>query len=385
MELLTIILLIIIGILAYLLLKKERVLGINTEDKSQEDKVKVIENKDYRKNIHELLNYIPEGILILDKSKKVIFTNNSATKWFQTKLDENISGFLRNPDLLSSIDKAFEGKNQTDLEIEIRNQSVFRLNITIYLDKENLFFDETSCFLFIRDLTEFYKFQQLKSDFVANVSHELRTPLQSIKMGLETFENNKDLNKNAEVNNLLPVMTSQSERMENLIRDLLSLSKIELQEHIRPTHEIDLTELLEYVIKTYEKIVSKNNIKLNFHKIDNFKIIGDRDKLIEIFTNLIDNAIKYSEKNKEVTISSKKEGDLNIVSVTDQGIGIPKEFIHRITERFFTVDPSKSRSVGGTGFGLAIVKHLVSQHRAEMDISSIENKGTTIDIKFNAL
>ena len=174
-------------------------------------------------------------------------------------------------------------------------------------------------------------------------------------------------------------------RMENLIRDLLSLSKIELQEHIRPTHEIDLNELLEYVIKTYEKIVSKNNIKLNFHKIDNFKIIGDRDKLIEIFTNLIDNAIKYSEKNKEVTISSKKEGDLNIVSIVDQGIGIPKEYIHRITERFFTVDPSKSRSVGGTGLGLAIVKHLVSQHRAEMDIKSIENQGTTIDIKFNAL
>ena len=385
MELLTIILLIIIGILSYFLLKKERVLGINTDDSSQEDKIKIVENKDYRKNIYDLLNYIPEGILILDKSKKVIFTNNSATKWFQTKLDENISGFLRNPDLLISIDKAFEGKNQTDLEIEIRNQSVFRLNITIYLDKENLFFDETSCFLFIRDLTEFYKFQQLKSDFVANVSHELRTPLQSIKMGLETFENNEDLNKNAEVNNLLPVMTSQSERMENLIRDLLSLSKIELQEHIRPTHEIDLNELLEYVIKTYEKIVSKNNIKLNFHKIDNFKIIGDRDKLIEIFTNLIDNAIKYSEKNKEVTISSKKEGDLNIVSIVDQGIGIPKEYIHRITERFFTVDPSKSRSVGGTGLGLAIVKHLVSQHRAEMNIKSIENQGTTIDIKFNAL
>jgi two-component system phosphate regulon sensor histidine kinase PhoR len=384
-ELLTIILLIIIGILTYLLLKKERVLGINAEDNSQEDKVKIIENKDYRKNIHELLNYIPEGILILDKSKKVIFTNNSATKWFQTKLNENISGFLRNPDLLNSIDKAFDGNNLTDLEIEIRNQSTFRLNITIYLDKTNVFFDENSCFLFIRDLTEFHKFQQLKSDFVANVSHELRTPLQSIKMGLETFENNSDLKKKSEVKNLLPIMNSQSERLENLIRDLLSLSKIELQEHIRPTHEIDLTELIEYVIKTYEKLISRNNIKLNFHKVDNFRIIGDRDKLIEIFTNLIDNAIKYSEKNKEVTISSKKEGDLNIVSIADQGIGIPKEFIHRITERFFTVDPSKSRSVGGTGLGLAIVKHLVSQHRAEMDINSVENQGTTIDIKFNAL
>ena len=385
MELLTIILLLIIGLLTFLLLKKERVLGISTDDNKDKNQIKIIESKDYRKNIYELLNYIPEGILILDKSKKVMFSNNSATEWFQTKLDENISSFLRNPDLLIAIDKAFEGNNLTDLEIEIRNQSTFRLNITIYLDKTNLFFDETSCFLFIRDLTEFHKFQQLKSDFVANVSHELRTPLQSIKMGLETFDNNSDLKKNSEVTNLLPIMTSQSERMENLIRDLLSLSKIELQEHIRPTHEIDLNELIEYVIKTYEKIVSKNNIKLNFNKVENFKIVGDKDKLIEIFTNLIDNAIKYSEKNKEVTITFKKEGNLNIVSVADQGIGIPKESIHRITERFFTVDPSKSRSVGGTGLGLAIVKHLVSQHRAEMDINSIQNQGTTIDIKFNAL
>ena len=311
--------------------------------------------------------------------------NNSANNWFQIKLNENISGYLRNPDLLISIDKAFDGKKVTDFEIEIRNQAVLRLNITIYLDQNNLFFDENSCFLFIRDLTEFYKFQQLKSDFVANVSHELRTPLQSIKMGLETFENNPDIKQNSEANNLLPVMISQSERMENLIRDLLSLSKIELQEHIRPTHEIDLVELIDYVIKTYEKILSKNKIKLIFNKIDNCKIIGDRDKLIEIFTNLIDNSIKYSDKNKEIIITAKKDGDLIIISVADQGIGIPKESIHRITERFFTVDPSKSRSVGGTGLGLAIVKHLVSQHRAEMNINSIENQGTTIDIKFNSL
>ena len=385
MELLTIILLIIIGILAFLLLKKERVLGIKTEENKTEEQVKVIENKDYRKNIYDLLNYIPEGIIILDKSKKIIFSNNSANNWFQIKLNENISGYLRNPDLLISIDKAFEGKKVTDFEIEIRNQAVLRLNITIYLDQNNLFFDENSCFLFIRDLTEFYKFQQLKSDFVANVSHELRTPLQSIKMGLETFENNPDIKQNSEANNLLPVMISQSERMENLIRDLLSLSKIELQEHIRPTHEIDLVELIDYVIKTYEKILSKNKIKLIFNKIDNCKIIGDRDKLIEIFTNLIDNSIKYSDKNKEIIITAKKDGDLIIISVADQGIGIPKESIHRITERFFTVDPSKSRSVGGTGLGLAIVKHLVSQHRAEMNINSIENQGTTIDIKFNSL
>ena len=385
MELLIVILLLIIGLLTFLLLKKERVLGIKPETTNKNTEVKIVESKEYRKNIFDLLNSIPEGILILDKSKKIIFSNNSSTKLFDTKINENISGSLRNPDLLSSIDKIFEDKNIPDFEIEIRNKAVLRLNISIYLDKNNLFFDEVCCVLFIRDLTEFHKFQQLKSDFVANVSHELRTPLQSIKMGLETIDNIKDLKENNELNNLMPLMTSQSERMENLIRDLLSLSKIELQEHIRPTHEIDLIELIDYVIKTYEKIISKQNIKIIFNKVESLKIIGDRDKLIEIFTNLIDNSIKYSDKNKEITITAKKDGELNTVSVRDQGIGIPKESIHRITERFFTVDPSKSRSVGGTGLGLAIVKHLVSQHRAEMDINSVENEGTTIDIKFNSL
>jgi two-component system phosphate regulon sensor histidine kinase PhoR len=386
MELLNFILLIIIALLIFFLLKKEKVLGINTEEKNNNEKIKIIENKEYRGSIYNLLNYIPEGVIVVDKSKKILFSNNSATNWFQIKLKENLSGFLRNPDLLNSIDKAFNGENLSDFEIEIRTQSVSRLNITIYLDKRDLFFDETTCVLFIRDLTEFYKFQQLKSDFVANVSHELRTPLQSIKMGLETFENNSELKNNSEVKNFLPVMISQSERMENLIRDLLSLSKIELQEHIRPTHEIDLIELIDYIIKTYDKMISKNNIKLKFNKIDDFKIIGDKDKLIEIFTNLIDNSIKYNDKkDKELIITAKKENDLNIISVADNGIGIPKESIHRITERFFTVDSSKSRSVGGTGLGLAIVKHLVAQHRAEMIINSVKNQGTTVEIKFKAL
>src|SRR6056300_1355149 len=385
MELLLIILLIIIGLLSFLLLKKERVFGISIYNNKNKDQVKIIESKDYRKNIYDLLNYIPEGILILDKSKKIIYTNNSASELFQTKIGENISAFLRNPDLLISIDKAFDGNNLTDLEIEIRSQSTFRLNITIYLDKNNLFFDETSCFLFIRDLTEFYKFQQLKSDFVANVSHELRTPLQSIKMGLETIENNDKIKNDDELKNLFPIMLSQSERMENLIRDLLSLSKIELQEHIKPTHEIDLNNVINYVIETQKDLVKRKNIKINFSQIDDFKIIGDQDKLIEIFTNLIDNAVKYSNENTEINIIPSKDKSFNIIKIIDQGIGIPKQYIYRVTERFFTVDPSKSRSVGGTGLGLAIVKHLVSQHRGIMDISSEINKGTAVELKFKSL
>ena len=131
MELLTLILLIIIVLLIFLLLKKERVFGIQTEFQDKKAQIQVIDNKDYRKNIYELLNYTPEGILILDKTKKIIFSNNSAKKWFQIKLNENISGFLRSPDLINSIDQAFNAEKSNDLEIEIRNPSVVRLNLSL--------------------------------------------------------------------------------------------------------------------------------------------------------------------------------------------------------------------------------------------------------------
>jgi len=386
MELLLYILILIIAILLYFLLKKENLIKIKSENNINIPKTENANNReDNKKNFHELFDSIPEEIFLINSSKNILFANKGANKRFQVKNNNNLNSYLRHPDLLTAIEKIFKKQKVDDIEIEIRTSIVSRLKITLYLDQNNFFFNEPVCFLFIRDLTEFYKFQELKSDFVANVSHELRTPLQSIKMGLETFEKNKDLNNNSEVKDFLPIMISQSERMENLIRDLLSLSKIELQEHIRPTHEIDLNTVIEYVIKTHEKILNKKEIQISFKKVNDFKIIGDNDKLIEIFSNLIDNSIKYSEKNTKISIQGKKQNNLNIVSITDQGIGIPKEFIHRVTERFFTVDPSKSRSVGGTGLGLAIVKHLISQHRGEMIINSDENKGTTIELRFNSL
>ena len=386
MELLLYILILIIAILLYFLLKKENLIKIKSENNINIPKTENANNReDNKKNFHELFDSIPEEIFLINSSKNILFANKGANKRFQVKNNNNLNSYLRHPDLLTAIEKIFKKQKVDDIEIEIRTSIVSRLKITLYLDQNNFFFNEPVCFLFIRDLTEFYKFQELKSDFVANVSHELRTPLQSIKMGLETFEKNKDLNNNSEVKDFLPIMISQSERMENLIRDLLSLSKIELQEHIRPTHEIDLNTVIEYVIKTHEKILNKKEIQISFKKVNDFKIIGDNDKLIEIFSNLIDNSIKYSEKNTKISIQGKKQNNLNIVSIADQGLGIPKEYIHRVTERFFTVDASKSRSVGGTGLGLAIVKHLVSQHRGEMIITSAENKGTTIELRFNSL
>ena len=386
MDTLTFILLFIIIFLLFLLIKKEKKIEpILNVEKNLVRNPKPIDSKLYQKTLYKLLDYIPEQVIILDKSKEILFSNKSAKERFQIKLKDNISYYLRNPDLLNAIEKSFDGENVKSFDVELRNPDVQRINVTLFYDNTNFFFNESVCLIFIRDLTEFYKFQQLKSDFVANVSHELRTPLQSIKMGLETLENNDKIKNDDELKNLFPIMLSQSERMENLIRDLLSLSKIELQEHIRPTHEIDLNDVINYVIETQKDLIKRKNIRINFSQIDDFKIIGDKDKLIEIFTNLIDNAVKYSNENTDINIIPNKDKNFNVVKIIDQGIGIPKQYIYRVTERFFTVDPSKSRSVGGTGLGLAIVKHLVSQHRGFMEISSEINKGTTIELKFKSL
>ena len=198
MDTLTFILLFIIIFLLFLLIKKEKKIEpILNVEKNLVRNPKPIDSKLYQKTLYKLLDYIPEQVIILDKSKEILFSNKSAKERFQIKLKDNISYYLRNPDLLNAIEKSFDGENVKSFDVELRNPDVQRINVTLFYDNTNFFFNESVCLIFIRDLTEFYKFQQLKSDFVANVSHELRTPLQSIKMGLETFDDNSELKKNS--------------------------------------------------------------------------------------------------------------------------------------------------------------------------------------------
>ena len=168
--------------------------------------------------------------------------------------------------------------------------------------------------------------------------------------------------------------------------DLESLSKIELQEHIRPEKKVDIKKIISSVIEMNNEILKKNEIQAELKAPDNeYEILGDQDRLTEVFSNLIDNAAKYSKKGKKIFVNVENNEESVIVSIKDQGIGIPKEYIHRVTERFFRVNPSKSKDVGGTGLGLAIVKHIINQHRADMDIKSEEGVGTEFILKFPAI
>ena len=345
----------------------------------------------------KFLEDLPDQVLIIDKFKSIGYANKAAKNHFGSSIvNQNISSIVRDPSLLSQIDVSLENNKSGILDIEIKKPNFQFFKVSVMPGPSNLLEDSNSVIIFFKDLTDIIKVQKLKSDFVANVSHELRTPLQSIKLGLETINNGhaaKDLESQKKI---LPVVLQQTSRMENIVNDLLSLSRIELQEHIRPNEKVNLNDIISHSIELHQEILKKNNIECQFEresknvKINGDKAVekytkkfdGDRNRLIEVFNNLIDNGIKYSEKNKKITITTKSEHKNFLVTIKDQGIGISKENIPQVTERFFRVDPAKSKEVGGTGLGLAIVKHIVNQHRAEMTISSEINKGTEISLNF---
>ena len=355
---------------------------------NNEEGIEDITNENIEKTNEQvkIINQIDDLILIVDKFKNIKFFNNSAKKKFgENNLNKHVATLLRVPDLLQNIDLVLLKKETITMDLELSSPSFQFFKVHLFSGPTSYVDDPDSVVLFLKDLTDIIKAQRFKSDFVANVSHELKTPLVSIKGFLETISGHAKDDLEAQ-KKFIPIMLEQADRMESLIKDLLSLSRIELEEHIQPQDKVNLKEILSNVEDIHQKNLKsfefKNNIK------DDFFIKGDHEKLIEVFSNIIDNSIKYSEKNKKIEINcgqgnGKVIGDSYTVSIKDNGIGIPTEQLPRITERFFRVDAAKSKKVGGTGLGMAIVKHIVNQHRGELEIKSETQRGTEIKVHFS--
>ena len=363
---------------------------IKSENKlvDNEEGIEDITNENIEKTNErvKIINQIDDLLLIVDKFKNIKFFNNSAKKKFgENNLNKHVATLLRVPDLLQNIDLVLLKKETITMDLELSSPSFQFFKVYLFSGPTSYVDDPDSVVLFLKDLTDIIKAQRFKSDFVANVSHELKTPLVSIKGFLETISGHAKDDLEAQ-KKFIPIMLEQADRMESLIKDLLSLSRIELEEHIQPQDKVNLKEILSNVEDIHQKnLISfefKNNIK------DDFFIKGDHEKLTEVFSNIIDNSIKYSEKNKKIEINcgqgnGKVIGDSYTVSIKDNGIGIPTEKLPRITERFFRVDAAKSKKVGGTGLGMAIVKHIVNQHRGELEIKSEAQNGTEIKVHFS--
>jgi two-component system phosphate regulon sensor histidine kinase PhoR len=336
----------------------------------------VAETKFGKNDLQELfINQIEDIIIILNKFNIITYINKAGIENFGTNLEGNhIGGEIRIPDLLDAIDQNKIDKKikKIDIELTIPVFKFYKISISSIKSDHTL--------IIIRDFTEMRKSQNMRSDFIANASHELRTPLVSLKGFLETITDSaKDDPKSQK--KFLEIMKSEANKMEVLIEDLMLLSRIELQEHIRLKDKVDIKEVIENIILLNSKKISekKLNVNLNIKEKERF-VIGDKEKLSAVFLNLLDNAIKYSGNSKSVKIESSENisglKNYTSISVIDEGFGIAPEDIHRITERFFRTENAKKLKIEGTGLGLAITKHIINQHRGELKITSKFGKGS---------
>ncbi|MEX1109203.1 MAG: ATP-binding protein, partial [Dongiaceae bacterium] len=266
----------------------------------------------------------------------------------------------------------------------------------------------------LHDITPIRRAEQLRADFVANASHELRTPLSTLVGFIETLRGPASDDEEAR-GRFLTIMHEQANRMARLVADLLSLSRIELNEHSAPTGRVDVAALLGNVVDALALKAEQRGMRIELGSAGDARaagdlaalppIVGDADELAQVFQNLIDNAIKYGRAGTPIRVSAalvtgpvtgtgaggtrsapgitrpgRPPGRQIAIAVADQGEGIPREHLPRLTERFYRVDAARSRDLGGTGLGLAIVKHIVSRHRGRLEIESEAGKGSVFKI-----
>ena len=325
-----------------------------------------------------LLEQLDEGVIIVSANYNVLYGNKTAIDYFGDKLlDVPIYNLIRNSEVIDAINDSAEINMSFPYT---SSDGIYKLQLS-YNQKPG-----KPGIIIINNQTEEENFDSIRRDLIANVSHELRSPLTSISGFIETLQNEKISQK--QHSKFLNIMSEEANRMDRIISDLLSLSKIEMNEFIEPQTEINLMEPILLAKNALELRANELGKKIIVdQKLDIAPIIkGDADQIIEVFHNLIDNAIKYSIENSTIKIILDVIDDINpkqiSVTVENIGMGIGEEHLPRLTERFYRVDKARSRNVGGTGLGLAIVKHILLRHSADLEVSSQVNGKTRFTVLF---
>jgi two-component system phosphate regulon sensor histidine kinase PhoR len=240
--------------------------------------------------------------------------------------------------------------------------------------------DGTSLIRFV-DRSEARAAEQMRVDFVANASHELRTPLSTLIGYTETLLEQGDHIDPETRERFLSVVHDEARRMQRVVEDLISLSRIEAEKFTAPTEAIALEPLIDQALESERRTADERGTTLVRHVTPDLpKVAGDRGQIVQLLDNLLSNALRYGEPGTPVTVAARAEGPLVHLSMAAEGEGFAPEHVARVTERFYRVDTSRSRSLGGTGLGLSIVKHIVERHRGRLSIDSELGKGTTVHV-----
>lgn len=327
--------------------------------------------------------------LVLDRRSVVLHANGAATRQFPSLSAGNPLTFvLRNPELVQAIDMAVRTGSVRTFELHETVPSETWDKVVVaplrHHGQEWFADDDRQLIVTFQSLTELKRVDALRTDFIANASHEMRTPLASLIGFIDTLLG-PAARDTAAREKFLGIMRGQAERMSKLIDDLLSLSRIEMHQHVRPTGTVDLAGLLREVREGLQVQAKAANLEIRLSLFEGAPTTttGDRGQLYEVFENLLDNAIKYGADGKMVELSlapAGRPGYQHLVTVIDHGPGVEPEHVPRLTERFYRIDADASRKKKGTGLGLAIVKHIVNRHRGQLTIKSKPGEGMRVDV-----
>ncbi len=337
--------------------------------------------------IQNLLDTLGEPIVVVEADRRIAIANRAACVLFGENLaGQNFVRAIRHPECLRCVDAVLAGERlaEASFSMPVPVRTTFRIRVEQFKDSEAFPGAVVASFL---DISHVLEAEQMRSDFVANVSHELRSPLTALNGFIETLKGPaKDDAATRE--RFLDIMGREAGRMNRLIGDLLSLSRVEVNEHVRPTGQVDIFAVLQRVIAQLQPLTETAGVVVELGRPDfSTTIPGDEDQLVQVFQNLIENAIKYGGSGGKVAVvlvehdrAARFNRPCISVAIEDFGEGIASEHIVRLTERFYRVDDHRSREKGGTGLGLAIVKHIINRHRGRLIITSTMGKGSTFTV-----
>lgn len=318
-----------------------------------------------------IMDSMIEGLLVISREGDILHYNPTAAAIFP-ELGSGARKYwetCRNSAVYSQIQEAFQSKGAVSGEIPLGDR-YYRANTTAVESGDRLV-------MTFHDITEFRRLEQIKKDFIANISHEIKTPLTSIHGFVETLEEQLE----GEPLRQVGIIKRNSERLINLVKDLILLSKLEETRNSDNLETIDIKALIVNLLPEYEPLAARKGLSLEHRlPLEEVKVRGDTGRLEDLLINLLDNAIKYTETGF-VNLTLEADGSQAVLSVSDSGIGIAPEHLNRIFERFYVVDPSRSKQSGGTGLGLSIVKHIVALHRGSLKVESQTGKGSLFVIK----
>ena len=328
-------------------------------------------------HIEQATSALPEGVAILNDDNRIEWCNPLAQQHFDldAKRDimQDISYLVRQPEFIKYI-RQFNPVEPLVMRPARHEEMILSIKLIPYGENKRL--------LISQDITQLERIEGMRRDFVANVSHELRTPLTVVNGFVENLQDMEDLNQES-ARRALQLMAEQTRRMDDLVADLLTLSRLENQNSQANEEPIDMSVLLNEVYQD-GMLLSEERHTIKLEITNKSNLVGSHDELRSALSNLLSNAIRYTPEGGSVLLRWFERGGQPVFAVQDSGIGIAAQHLPRLTERFYRIDRSRSRETGGTGLGLAIVKHIALRHHAKLEVMSEEGRGSTFSLVFSS-